>query len=152
MPRSSSADLVPVGDWLRSRRPFRQLRSALLDAEAFLNGYQTGVAGAAWRQVRDRAGDDAAVVEAIDLLLHRLSPRPRVRLGAAGPGLFLESPGATRELGAVCAVVVLNDLSGGVRVKRCGRADCDRVFLDWTNPNNRVACRYHPADGAECVT
>lgn len=138
---------VPVGDWMRARGPFRQLRSALLDAEVLLNGYKPALACDAWQAARTAVGNDAAVIEAINDLFTILEARPRIDVTTAGPRLSLSAPRAPRELGAASAVAVLIDHSGCRRLKRCPRPGCDHIFIDWTNSNNRAACRFHPGAG-----
>ena len=60
---------VPLRSWLSAHGPFPQFRSALLDAEAYLNGFLTGTTPAAWRALHDSAGDGDALFGMLGALL-----------------------------------------------------------------------------------
>ncbi len=141
---SSPADPVPLGDWLTARGPFRQLRSALLDAEAHLNGHLTGTTPVQWHRLRAAFGDDAAALTALDDLL--VAQQVRLRMTTAeGRWLLGAVGGAGRESAAAVAIAVLSDAGGSGRLKGCRRGGCGQVFLDWTNGAQRSGCRLHPS-------
>ena len=54
---------VPLRSWLSAHAPFPQFRSALLDAEAYLNGFLAGETLQAWRALGDAASDEDAVFD-----------------------------------------------------------------------------------------
>ncbi|MFJ8589667.1 hypothetical protein ACIRD2_34390 [Streptomyces sp. NPDC093595] len=140
-----SQGAVPVGAWLAARRPFRQMRSALLDAEAYLNGYQDTDHSAAWRRLRDSTADDYAVLAALNTLLAADAAVMAVERRNGQWSLTARGTLPYRESVAVLAITALIQHGGAKRFKRCRRSECDHVFLDWTNGATRVNCRLHPS-------
>ncbi|MEV7510146.1 hypothetical protein AB0O57_19570 [Streptomyces sp. NPDC091201] len=140
-----SRGTAPVGDWLTARRPFPQMRSALLDAEAYLNGYKKTEHRAAWRRLRYSAADECAVLTALNALL--AADAAVLAVGHRDGQWSLTARGTLphRESAAVLAITALVHQGGIDRFKRCRRSECDHVFLDWTNGATRVNCRLHPS-------
>jgi hypothetical protein len=134
---------VPLGEWLRAPAPYRRLRSALLDAEALINGHLPDPTGAAWPTLRRAVGDPPALATAVTTLLDHLAVRPTLRPSPSGPHLYLVAPTPHRPLAAAVALAILIDASGPTCLKRCHRPTCDRTFLDWTNATTRTSCRLH---------
>jgi hypothetical protein len=134
---------VPLRSWLSAHAPFPQFRSALLDAEAYLNGFLTGATLAAWRALRDAAGDGDLVYGMLGALL--AAQRLRLEMSRVRGEWVLVAIGAIpREASAAVAIAALLDTGGSGRLKRCRVAGCENVFLDWTNAASRTACRLHP--------
>ncbi|TKS96125.1 hypothetical protein [Streptomyces lasalocidi] len=140
----AAQNTVPLGAWLNARRPFQQMRSALLDAEAYLNGYKNTDKVGAWHRLRDSAGDESAVLAALNALL--AADAAVMALDRQDTQWALVACGTLpyRESAAVLAIMALVK-HGGARLKGCQRAECGHVFLDWTNGATRLNCRFHAA-------
>jgi hypothetical protein len=134
---------VPLRSWLSAHAPFPQFRSALLDAEAYLNGFLAGETLQAWRALRDAASDGDTVFDMLGALL--TAQRLRLEMSRVRGEWVLVAVGAVpREASAAVAIAALLDGGGGGRLKRCRVDGCVNVFLDWTNGASRTACRLHP--------
>ncbi|MFJ3635524.1 hypothetical protein [Streptomyces sp. NPDC090112] len=140
-----SRGTAPVGDWLTARRPFPQMRSALLDAEAYLNGFKNTEHHVVWRRLRDSAADECAVLTALNALLAVDAAVLAVGRRDGHWSLIARGTLPHRESAAVLAITALVQQGGTDRFKRCRRSGCDHVFLDWTNGATRVNCRLHPS-------
>jgi predicted RNA-binding Zn ribbon-like protein len=126
-----------------SARAVPQFRSALLDAEAYLNGFLTGAIRQAWRALHDAAGDGDAVFDMLGALL--AAQRPRLEMSQArGEWCSSQSARYPARLRRPLAIAALLDPDGGRRFKRCRVEGCVNVFLDWTNGISRTGCRLHP--------
>ena len=134
---------MPLRSWLSAHAPFPQFRSALLDAEAYLNGVLARETPQAWRALGDAASDgDAAQFDMLGALL--AAQRLRLEMSRVRGEWMLVAVGVVpREASAAVAIAALLD-GGGGRLKRCRVDGCVNVFLDWTNGASRTACRLHP--------
>jgi len=137
-----------VAAWAVARPPFPGLREALLDAEGFMNR-RAAAPEASWERLRKAKGDEDAAADAVNGLLSEAFRG--LRLGRHGDGwrVFLAGPAQAdpKELAAVQALVLLVEHGGWSRVRRCGRAGCERVVLDITSGGNRRACPSHVRAG-----
>lgn len=135
---------VPLRSWLSAHGPFPQFRSALLDAEAYLNGFLTGATPQAWRALHDAAGDGDAVFDMLGALL--AAQRLRLQMSRIRGEWVLVAVGTVpSEASATLAIAALLDPDGARRFKRCRVEGCPNVFLDWTNAVSRAGCRLHPS-------